>query len=415
MIGRERRSAALGGFVIALAYSKVIGSEYLGRGASALSPYHIDLSPLSILREWLSFAAESGPALWVCVILFAAAAALTRKRSGLDRGLPVLALAAGGLLAWLPNCLLPNHHMAGYSWNGAYLLFTPLLLLAPLWTRGRRVLFIAMLLLGLLAPIGLRASYDKNQWSVAQQRRQKALMFAVTTKIRRLAPQTRSVLVTGLDFPFGPFDHPRTLFEFKGGLPAFDVVIYEPKEFTRLQQPTHTRWLTPQAASRQRYDEVWMFGEDGAAIEWTLSAADRAALSALGLDPASLPLYPAVGAALGVNEPRSGPAANLDGLHLLACGTAYLDYHQFQSALKCLNASKRSLPGNPYPYFFSGQAEDNIGDTTDAIADFSRAVALDDRAHPNLAFKPALARARTSASGAGSEGASPGAIRPAHG
>jgi tetratricopeptide (TPR) repeat protein len=178
------------------------------------------------------------------------------------------------------------------------------------------------------------------------------------------------------------------------------VVIYEPKEFTRLQQPTQTRWLTPAVAAQQPYDEVWMFGEDGAAIEWTLSAADRAAVSGLGLDPASLALYPAVGAALGLNDPRSGRAANLDGLHLLACGTAYLDYHQFQSALQCLNASKRALPGNPYPYIFSGGAEENIGRSSDAIADFSRAVALDDRTHPNPAFKPALAQARTHGSGA---------------
>jgi hypothetical protein len=33
-------------------------------------------------------------------------------------------------LAILPNSLIPNHHFLGYSWNGAYLIFLPILLLA---------------------------------------------------------------------------------------------------------------------------------------------------------------------------------------------------------------------------------------------------------------------------------------------
>ena len=49
-----------------------------------------------------------------------------------------LVLPIAGALAWLPNALLPNHHFEAYSWNGAYLIYAPVLLLA--FVLGRELI-----------------------------------------------------------------------------------------------------------------------------------------------------------------------------------------------------------------------------------------------------------------------------------
>ena len=260
----------------------------------------------------------------------------------------------------------------------------------------RRALFAALMVAGVLVPLGLRGAYGQNHWMLEQQLRQKMVMSAIRAKLTHLAPGTKTVLVTGLDFPFSPFDHPRSLYEYGPTLPAFSVIAYQPKGAYKIMLPSPVRWISPDQAGREAFDAVWAFGEDGAAIDWTLSAADRDGLKALGLDPATLLVYPQVAKALGLGG-ASGVSLNLDGYHLLQCGTAHLGYSQYRLALICLKASEAGMPGNPYPYFYSGLADENLGLTAQAAANFAQAVALDSKATPNPAFKAGLLRTQTRA------------------
>jgi hypothetical protein len=375
-----------------LIHSRLVRSEYVGFGSGRTSPYFVDLDPASVMHQWTAYAAEAGLVFWLYVGLVFVVATWALWPLGRKISLPFAALALTGLVCWLPNSVLPNHHMFGYSWLGASLLLSSVLALPRLWTTGRKALFVGVLALGLAVPAGLHAAYAKNGWLLEQQQRQSRLMAAVGTHIARLAPMTRRVLVTGLDFPFSPFDHPRSLYRYARTLPMFSVVTYEPKQFTLFQKPAPARWITPEEASRETFDEVWMFAEDGAALTFVLTAADKAGLEALGVPAATLPLYPAVPAALGLGDAKSGGSLNLDGYHLLGCGSAYLGYHRYDLALACLTPSAAKIPDNPYPHYFAGLADEKLKRAAAAKAEFLKAEALDDKAKPNRAFAEALQR-----------------------
>ena len=397
----DRRPAALRailaaalGFGLSLAYSRLIGSQYLGAGANAASAYHLDLSPNAVVREWSRFAAEFGTPLWIIIGAAVAAALAAASRIGGEARLALLILPVAGMLAWLPNSVLPNHHIAGYAWNGAYLLFTPILLASTLWIPGRKTWFAVLLTLALCMPLALRNAYAGNQWLLEQQRRQKTLMTSIKALVARLPPAARLVRVSGLDFPYSPFDHPASLYEYASRLPVFDIVIYEPRDLSRALRPTPAQWSTPAAARGKPADLTWTFGETGAVVSSQFSESDRQTLRAFGLNPADLALFPAAGVAL--TDAATG-RLDLDEPHLMACGLAYMAYHEYGSALVCLNAGAYRFAASPYPLYYRGLVEENERRLAEARTDFAQAIARDDAAHPNPAFKDALQRVEAAA------------------
>jgi hypothetical protein len=380
--------------VATVAYNLSIKSPFVGVAPNAISDYKPDYSPVSILQEWLSYASDMGVAMWLCLVAIAAAAAFLVQSLPLRaRGIG-LSFALGGALAWLPNAMLPHHHFKGYEFNGAYLLCAPALLLAPLWDERKRVWLAALFIGALLSPVAGQHAYSQGWWSVEQQARQRNLMIAVQQGLKTLSPEVKSVLVTGLEFPFSPFDHPYSLYEYAKHLPQFRVVYYDASAHKRPSSGLPVTWVSPDDAFATPHDEIWTFGVDGKIVDLGDSVKNSKALEALGGDIDTLKLYPEAAIALRPLDDSSPVADAVAGNAYLSCGQALLRYHRPALAHRCFAASETRMPSNPYPYFYSASAYEAEGDFLHAEAELTRAVALDNVNAPNKYFNLALARVR---------------------
>lgn len=390
--------ALVAALACAAAYNLAIKSHYFGFPSEVQATYALNVSPLSILSEWWSYATEMGAALWACLLTIAMTVAIAAKRLSPPARGRGLGFALAGALAWAPNSLFPNHHFAGYDWNGAYLMFTPALMLPPLW-EGRKRYWLAALLAGvLIAPFAGHGAYSQARWSLEQQARQRNLMKAVRRRIEALSPGVQSVLVTGLDFPFNPFDHPRSLYEYAARLPRFRVINYSGAPKPKPLGESPVTWITPGGALAGPHDEVWTFGEDGGWVDVRAANVDREALATLGVDDETLKLYPSVAAAFQTAKLSTSHDGRAEAAAYISCGASMLRYERPDLALRCDLAGETREPTNPYPHFFAGAAHEAEHDFRAAEAEFAQAVALDDRAHPNPNFQPALARVRAAAS-----------------
>ena len=397
-----RYGSATGAALIAAAiYNLLIKSSYFGFPSVNQDTYRVDLSPLSVTREWLAYASEMGAAMWVYLLAIAIAVCVLARNIPARKRWLGLSFATAGALAWAPNSLLPNHHFAGYDWNGAYLLCTPILMLAPLWDERKRVAMVALLCGAFAAPVAERSAYKQGLWSLAQQDRQRNLMKAIRRHIATLSPGVETIVVTGLDFPFSPFEHPASLFEYAPRLPNFVVVNYDGLSRISVRSQAPVTWTSPSNALAIKRDAVWAFGEDGRWIDMAKIEDLAKAQERLGIDANMLALYPAAAVALqGVNETApDGRVAS--GVAYLNCGVALLHYLRTDLALRCLEASQTLMPANPYPHFYAGSALETGGDLLRAKAEFERAIALDDHANPNAYFSEAFARVQAAISATG--------------
>ena len=377
-------------FGAALTYSQLVKSPFVG-SASETDPYHIAISLRSVFTEWWSYAGESGPGYWLCI------AALSVVSIALHRPPPsrrVVALGVGsaivaGCLAWAPNSLLPNHHMAGYSWNGAYFLGIPAVVAGATWTQGKRILMIVAAFV-FATPTLSAPAYKKNSWVLEQQIRQKNIMIALNNKLRNTSGQTTSVLVSGLSFPFSPFERPMSLMEYTDILPDISIMSYNGKKFDR--DYAGVRYVSPDEAKRLRYDEVWMFDKRGSLVALRLPATGDHRLERLGMEGIDLAFYPDVSNALAMSTAKPSSIDDFDGYQLLECGTAFLDYQDAEKALICLTASAAKIPDNPYPRYYAGVAHENLGALGLALVEYRYAVSLDDKKNANPAFATGVDR-----------------------
>jgi hypothetical protein len=394
---------------ITLILNRINQSPFLGSGAVTGSPYQIDFSASSLTSEWMRYAVEGmSPGAWAFVAAGAIVLAIHRHALGTKLGILAVALPVAGMLAWLPNSAIPNHHYSGYSFNASYLIFAPALFLGTLWSAGRwaRGFVLWLSILALMTPVLSASRYAANGWILEQQHRQKLLLLNLEKMLRQLPSDTHSVLVTGLNFPFSPFDHGLSLFSLGNvGNTSFSVVTYIPRDgsvsaFALLQaQPTPVRFVTPEIAERGNFDEVWMFRNDGSLIRSVRSGKDTIPAATLGFTSLELMIFPGVAEILGVALGAGGnPALLDDGYRLLNCGTAFVSYHQPALALRCLDASIHKIPENPYPYFYSGLMLEQLNRNDEAKLFFEKAVLHDDTSGPNPAFKDALQRSEKHAS-----------------
>jgi tetratricopeptide (TPR) repeat protein len=410
---RLRAVRVAGAMVLALGITLILNrinqSQFLGSGAVAGSPYQIDFSAYSLASEWMRYAIE-GMSLgaWAFVGAVAIVLVIHRHALGAKLGILAVALPVAGMLAWLPNSAIPNHHYSGYSFNGSYLIFAPALFLGTLWTAGRwmRGFLLVISILALITPALSASRYAANGWMLEQQHRQKLLLLDLGRMLRQLPPNTHSVLVTGMDFPFSPFDHGLSLLSLRDlGSTRFSVVTYVPRDgsthaFPLLSlQPTSVQFVTPETALHGNFDEIWMFRNNGSLIRSIHIGKDATPAATLGFTPLELMIFPGVAESLGVAAGTGGNLALLnDGYRLLNCGTALVTYQQPALALRCLEASIRKIPENPYPYYFSGIALEQLNRIDEAKLFFEKAVFHDDTSGPNPAFKEALQRSEKHAS-----------------
>jgi len=384
-------------FAVAFALNRASGSLFVGGEDS--SPYQIVLRPSSVIAEWLVYLSAGVNALGAAVIAATAVAAglAFGWRSAATASAIVLPMA--GALSWLPNSVLPNHHFDAYSWNGAYLLYASVVLIAAASLTGvvRKALAAMIAVAALASPAFSAASFARSDWVLMNQKRQKTLMRALDALIKQLPPQGGSVLVSGLSFPFSPFAHWTSILSMKPPLGTrFHVVTYEeapPSAWTQhgLPMPGEAEAVNPIAPDRvaeHRYDQAWLIRSDGSLIENIKNPSVEKLWTDGPITSVDILRYPELRDNFGPGN-KAAAAGTTQGYRYLGCGGTLLGYKQPRLAESCLRASIALIPGNPYPHFFLGNALEQQGRTAEARAAYAAAVANEGDS-PNPLFGQAL-------------------------
>lgn len=388
---------------LALAINRLNASPFTGSADTATSPYHIVLAPASLVSEWTRYARDglSAPTLVVLFLVVAATLLAPDRRWRWT----VIPLAVAGMLAWLPNAALPNHHDAGYAWGATPLLFAPVLLvpfaLAAIVPHGFAWAAAPLVLLGTVA--GGHA--PGSDWVLQQEARQRKLLQSLKPMIARIAHERGGsrILVSGIDFPFSPFDHGLALRSM--GAPhgtQFDVVQYQPRgpgipAFPSLDAvPSGVRFVPAPLVDLAGSSEVWAFRSDGSLVRRAAESEYRAVEQTTGQAIGANPLvYPAL---LDAFAGAAAAGSREEGFRMLSCGSALLAYGNASAAEGCLLKSAALIPDNPYPWFYLGRLRENEGQFAAAREFYWRAVGADQRDAPNPAFRDAVERVGRAAS-----------------
>lgn len=388
---------------LALLVNAINGSSFTGAADYAGSPYQIVLTPTSLLTQWGRYAVVGQNVLTVSSVLLIALTTLVFMRASRHQRWLAVLLPVAATLAWLPNATLPNHFDPGYSWSGAYLLFVPMLLVVPLWKTDSvaRACSVAAVMLALGSPALFTNAYKTNTWTLQQEARQHHLLQALQRLTSALpshvGPGRVRILVTGIDFPFTPFDHGLSMRSFPHGENTqFDVLAYAPRgasvmAFPRLEaQPSGVRFISLSEVDLARYQQVWAFRSDGTLVKDVhdpvhfVSPSDAAS----EFSAADLLVFPKL---FDIFASQQTDSKRPDGYQYLNCGAALLSYGNLAGAKKCLESSSRLLPENPYPHFYLGELQQKQGLLDLARASFGKAITLDNPKSPNPYFRQALA------------------------
>jgi hypothetical protein len=173
-------------------------------------------------------------------------------------------------LSWVPNSLIPNHHHGGYSFNGAYLLYLPVIFIPIiLWRQSViiRSLLVTLTIAALFSPLFSQKEYAKQWWVLEQERSQRNILHALDSLMAGLKPGKiqHSILVTGLTMPFYPFHHPLSLKIYpNSGFATYDVVNYS---LTGVSERLDlVRFIKPSDVQLGQYSDIWMFAGNGSLI-----------------------------------------------------------------------------------------------------------------------------------------------------
>lgn len=174
------------------------------------------------------------------------------------------------LLSILPNALLPNHHVSGYSFNGTYILYLPLLFIPVLGAEKMISKLTIVLIFGacITSPLLNKVKYKSNDWTLIQENIERNLLNALKPLIlnSKQSSQPIRVLVVGITFPFSPFDHPECLRSFEhGDYFNFDIVKVDPPYPN--ERKDLVQFITPSDTLIKKYDQKWIFNGDGKIIE----------------------------------------------------------------------------------------------------------------------------------------------------
>ena len=254
--------------VIVFIINFLIKSTFVDLNASAGNPYKISLNPLIIIIEWLKYLKESLNFAIAGIILFIAYCLLKYKKQNKSELIFIaIACLLGTFASWLPNAILPNHHYKGYSFNGAYLLYLPLLTIPIFATSSKMKQYILLVVIGLC--IGSHffnvPKYKDNNWVIIQENTQRNLLRELEPLINNIKPGSSPVkiLIQGITFPFHPFAFPQSLRVFKNAEYAnFDVVNYM-TDVTNGPRKDLVKFIDSSAATLIQYDQIWTFQNDG--------------------------------------------------------------------------------------------------------------------------------------------------------
>lgn len=391
----------LGAFFVAFAINRLNGSPFTGGADFAGSPYQIVLRPDSILAQWWQYAMEGISLASAAVIVMSVAVIALAFGAMSAVTATALALTVAGAMAWLPNSVLPNHHHSAYAWNGAYLLYAPVVLLAAVFRRGApgiRFLVAAILAAAIYSPSCFTGVYAKERWIVDNQLRQQRLVTALQDLVGRLPSGPTSIVVSGLNGPFSPFDHWQALLAFHPPAGAHFYVMRYP-EVRPSGGPSVSAieginaehglvsWINPDQLESIAANRAWLFRSDGSlaqAIEGLSSVSGAPEFGASGLDLIRYPDLVDI-----VSSTKATDAEDAAGFRFLKCGTIFLSYKAPDRAEFCLRRSVELIPENPYSHYYLGRALEDLGRAGEARSEY--AAAIEHAAtSPNPAFNQAL-------------------------
>lgn len=260
-----------GALAIVMAFNLVIKSTFINLNSGAADPYYINRKPASIFREMCIYAREGLNILdWGIIVIIGFLVCLRRYEK---KDKKVFYIFWGCILAalssWLPNALIPNHHSGGYSFNGAYLIYLPIILTPLLWYNGPilRALVIAMLIAGITSPVFNQKEYAKQWWVLEQENTERHLLKSLDTLMNGIKPMgpNQHILLTGLTMPFYPFHHPKSLKVYPNmNFATYDVVCYP--ILPRMGRYDQVKFIKPSDVLIKEYTSVWMFAGNGALI-----------------------------------------------------------------------------------------------------------------------------------------------------
>ncbi|WP_049631518.1 acyltransferase [Cellvibrio sp. pealriver] len=248
-------------------------SVFVNPDAQAGSSYHMDLNPLSVLKELARYASEGIAPIVLLVfalIIFQVHQAYKNRWMTLSACLCLIF----AFLSWLPNALLPNHHYEGYSFNGLYVCFLLLFFVVKMAQDNihfKRVLT-AVIVLVLLSPLSSIHRYEgtRNTWVLAMEQVQKNMLAGFNRATAQLIdrPEPIRVLVSGITSPFHPFAFPQSIRSFNGGENAFYYFI-PPKDFPANlgNRIDLVHFIAEADKENYTYEQEWKFDDQGNLVE----------------------------------------------------------------------------------------------------------------------------------------------------
>lgn len=376
-------------FSIAILINIANDSMFISSDSASSSTYHLVLTPGSIFTEWWRYAISGLNILSAITLVALAASAWLFLSPRVFKAVLIILAAAGA--AWVPNALLPKHFYPGYSWNGSYLLFLPILSL-PLLPRAAPPSGIAcgaaILIAAYVSPVLSADKYLSNNWSLSQEGINRNFITALDHINDQLMPDADyRVLVSGLNFPFHPFNHAYAIRMFPHMRKIhFSLLTYDGSRFTR----GNVKFLPPEPHLLATYREVWAFRPDGTLAVRALNPIlfSTAANEQLHAARVNLLYYPALMDIFNVKD--TGLITDVDTYTYLKCGTALISYGNYAGAESCLKESIKSPTRNPYSFFYLGVAQEHQGKNCIARDSFRQAVTVDGPRPSNPAFRQAL-------------------------
>ncbi|HWK02895.1 MAG TPA: acyltransferase [Puia sp.] len=267
-------------FVLAFVNNMLIKSVFVNPNATAADPYHISLNPRLVLREFFLYAKEAMNVANVILILLLGYVFLKSRNEKKNILIYIsIGCLAGALVSWVPNAILPNHHYKGYSFNGAYLLYVPLLFFPILWV-GKNVtngIVIAVLILCFGSPLLNINKYKDNDWVLIQEETQRNLLGALDPLIKNINPSQapQKILIEGITFPFHPFAFPKSLRTFPNAKYAtFDIVRYGVPT-AGAERIDLVKFINPSDTTAADYQQKWIFDKDGKLVSTVNLVAEK--------------------------------------------------------------------------------------------------------------------------------------------
>jgi hypothetical protein len=274
-----------GTLLLVLIFNVSIKSVFVNYENNSISdPYYVNLSLLSICNELYRYAGEGLNFInWMLIAMVLFLGFLHFRDRDKKVSYILIGCFVAAFLSWIPNALIPNHHNGGYSFNGAYLLYLPLLSIPFLGTQGKffQLLRIGLLISCIISPLFNKKEYSKQWWVLEQENTQRNLLNSLGSLMKELKPTSgysEYILITGLRMPFYPFHHPQSLKDYPNSKFAmYDVVNYSLT--AKAERDNLVKFIRPADVKIGDYTAIWIFADNGSMLrKLTMTPAIAAAI-----------------------------------------------------------------------------------------------------------------------------------------